>query len=66
MSDGESTKQTNFLFFTINLKGFDMSLSTIIKKVVLIDNNEEELSEFQKHMKFNITLMNFIRVKIKN
>ncbi|KAL4509138.1 hypothetical protein ABPG72_018069 [Tetrahymena utriculariae] len=51
MSDGES---------------FDMSLDTLVKRIVSIDNNEDEFNEFQKHMKYNITLMNFIRENSSN
>ena len=42
-----------------------MSLDNVIKKIVQIDNNEDDLNEFHKHMKYNMTLMNFIRVKYK-
>ena len=27
-----------------------------------IEQNDEDFNEFHKHMKFNITLMNFLRV----
>jgi len=33
------------MFFSFH-EGFDMSLETLVKKVVSIDNNEEEFSEF--------------------
>ncbi|KRX01888.1 hypothetical protein PPERSA_05727 [Pseudocohnilembus persalinus] len=44
-----------------NEESLDMSLERAINQIVTIDSQDAEFNEFHKHMKYNITLMTFIR-----
>ena len=39
-------------------------LESVINNIIELDSSEDSLNEFQKHMKYNITLMNFLKVII--
>lgn len=50
---------------TVNLisenETFENILSSIVSKMLALDSNDEETSEFHKHMKYNLTLVSFLR-----
>jgi len=50
---------------TVNLmsenENFNEILKSLVLKMVKIDSNDEEINEFQKHMKYNMTLVTYLR-----
>lgn len=40
---------------------FSNILAVLVNKMLSIDSNDEEINEFQKHMKYNMTLVSFLR-----
>ena len=57
MAEGES----NYNILLIILAQHKQ-ITTLVNKIISVDGNEDALNEFQKHMKYNITLINYLRV----
>lgn len=42
-------------------ESFNDILKALVNKMLKIDSNDEETNEFQRHMKYNMTLVNYLR-----